>query len=270
MSRHEEPQTDETLGGRHAHEPDARLGDLASTAKLRLLALSHSTEPDAQGHLESIWQLAVREIPEFHHVEVRSDTSDRFSGGGIYCPGDEDDTLHFKYTALNREMLLELMEHRPRSTELVAQQLGIAREELTPEILRVFIFLHEAGHALDYLKNFLAPRIAQGSQTPKKEATEEWEQRFFAELRSLPVPNTDPSTLRAFSGFAPMDEFIAQHGASPDLIAHAKSNPEGVIRLQEEAYKNGESERRADEFAATFMRKHNLHREQTGGERTSQ
>jgi len=212
--------------------------------------------------LEVAWRLVLHKHPELAEVVREQDNSSRFDGGSIMCPTSEEETLKITYNNLDLSVIEELMQHRPKSAALVAEQLGISREELSPLLLKTFIFLHEFGHAYDYLLNFLKPLRDEKDALPKTHATANWRAKFKDEMAALPIPNMNPSRLRMFSMFAPLPELAKQQGATDEIVRLAERDPEAVLQLQEESYKSGESEKRADSFATSILREHvlmNLH-----------
>jgi peptidase E len=153
------------------------------------------------------------------------------------------------------------MTHRKRSVELVAEMLDITPQEVSPLLLKVFIFLHEAGHALDYIQNFMAKEVHCTSKTPKANATAAWSHRFETEMNLLPVPNITPSGLKAKIDFANeiagLDS-LNDLSTNSEIVRLAKEEPQALLREQEEAYKAGESEQRADAFAVAVIQRHKL------------
>jgi len=153
------------------------------------------------------------------------------------------------------------MTHRKRSVELVAEMLGIAPQEVSPLLLKVFIFLHETGHAFDYIQNFLAQEVKRTCETPKATATAAWSQRFAAEMASLPVPNVTPSALKTRIDFANEiagPDSLNDLSTDSEIVRLAKKEPATLLSQQEEAYKAGESEQRADAFAVAVIQRHKL------------
>jgi hypothetical protein len=145
-----------------------------------------------------------------------------------------------------------LMEMRPTAIELVAEGLGVAPEDITPELLEAFIFLHEYGHAKDYLTNYRGE--SDNATHSHEEAIQEWNEHYKASLLSLPVPGFDPSDLRTeVTACGGVQAFYEQH---PNLV-----NPHGItpltqddlFREQEMAYRNLPHEKYADDFAYTLL-----------------
>ncbi|MBI2636508.1 hypothetical protein HYW84_04260 [Candidatus Peregrinibacteria bacterium] len=217
----------------------------------RLLNLENIGRADPT---EVAWQLALHHYPELAEVVREKDTSSRFDGGSIVCPLNEDEPVGIKYNNFDLSVIEELMQHRPKSVQLVAERLGIPRESMTPLLLKTFIFLHEVGHTYDYITRFLRPLREGQDPLPKTYATADWRTRFQDELAALPIPNMAPSQLRMFSIFAPLPELARQQGAKEEVIRRAEQDAEAVLQEQEEAYKRGESEQRADDFATKILR----------------
>ena len=202
----------------------------------------------------------MQDHSELDTVKLSVQTGDRFRGGGIEPPVSEQDDIVMHFTDADRAQIDELMTHRKRSVELVAEMLEITPQQVSPALLKVFIFLHEAGHAYDYIKNFLEKEMGR-CDTPKATATAAWRHRFETEMASLPVPKVTPSALKARIDFA--HEVIGVDtldDLSPDgeIVRLAKEDPATLLRMQEEAYKSGESEQRADAFAVALIQRHKL------------
>ncbi len=192
-------------------------------------------------------------------MKLSVQTGDRFRGGCIEPPTSEQDDIVIHFTDADRAQIEELMTHRKRSVELVAEMLEITSQQVSPALLKVFIFLHEAGHAYDYIKNFLEKEMGR-CDTPKATATSAWRHCFETEMASLPVPNISPSALKARIDFAHEIALEALDDLSTDteIVRRAKEEPEALLREQEEAYKSGESEQRADAFAVALIQRRKL------------
>lgn len=150
------------------------------------------------------------------------------------------------------EHMKKILKTREPSARRVAELLGINFSDLTPDLLRQFIISHELGHASDYVKNY--------ENNPKNEggdAANEWNLHYEANLTNLPVPGFDPVDLRyEFQYFDTLEQFIE---AYPDTRTTFDSKRvttlSELLRLQEQAYRESEYERYADNFATDFLKK---------------
>lgn len=172
----------------------------------------------------------------------------------------EEDPISFEFTDANLETIEELMHHRKKSVEMVARNLGIKVEAVTPRLLKVFIFLHEIGHVYDYLTNFLKPLQESGSENPKTTATARRQERNRQDFASLPIPNGAPSGLAIWTAIPDIfwdavKRYMPSEVIPPEL---ARMTPAELVALQEEAYKSTQEERTADTFAADFIKKNGL------------
>lgn len=210
--------------------------------------------------IATVWEAAQIQMPALRGVEAAIQKKSRFHGGITLAPRTEEDPVSFEFTDADLEMIEELMHHRKKSVEMVARDLGIEVEAVTPRLLKIFIFLHEVGHVHDYLINFLKPLQESGSTQPKTTATERYQERNKQDYASLPIPNGAPSGLAMWTAMPDIFwDAVKRHMPSgvipPEL---ARMTPTELVALQEEAYKTTTGERIADTFAADFMKKNDL------------
>jgi hypothetical protein len=148
---------------------------------------------------------------------------------------------------------------RPISFQLASEKLGIESSTLTPEILRSFIFLHECGHAHDFVVNFAgvsSPDHPEQSLPRFEEACMRCNERQDFELKKLPIPVT-PSGFNASRVEYP--DFLATLVAEYlKKEAVTEKDLDAVYVELEHAYKNLPSEVYADDFAKKFLNDHNL------------
>lgn len=207
-----------------------------------------------------VWKMAQEQIPVLRGISATIQKTSRFHGGRTIAPKAEEDSVSFEFTDANLKMIEELMQHRRKSVEMVANNLGIKVDAVTPRLLKVFIFLHEIGHVHDYLINFLRPLQLSGSENPKTTATAHYAERNQQDYARLPIPNGAPSGLAMWTAIPDIFwDTVKRHMPSevipPEL---ARLTPIELVALQEAAYKATTGERIADTFAADFIKKNDL------------
>ncbi len=188
---------------------------------------------------------ALLEHPELSNLDVEVSNSDKHpvlrKTGGF--------ARHQSQTEIKRPLVVigdkgvehyrELMGKRKISTDMCAEILGIPRERLTPEVLAVFIFLHELGHGYDYLVNM-----------PK---AEDYKSKRDADMASLPVPGWNPALLAQGFEDGSLDKWYEENKEVIEKNGY-KSKSE-LLEVQERAYHELETERFPDNFAATIIKK---------------
>jgi hypothetical protein len=146
------------------------------------------------------------------------------------------------------------IESRPVSCRLVCELLGIQKEELTPQLLRVFIFLHECGHAHDFVENFCGLPLPAHPETALKrfeDACMRCNERQDVELESLPIPMTPSGLLASRKESPEYATELVSHYLETDKVEEADFAL--VFERLEKAYKGLPSESYADAFAKKFL-----------------
>ncbi|MBA4336339.1 hypothetical protein C0416_01010 [bacterium] len=198
--------------------------------------------------VKKAWGILRNEYPELQQLNIKSKTTSENktllnTGGYFEDPRGFDSQISIVVVTDNVgiEHYKKLMQKRKLSAEVAAKMLEIEPENMTPELLRLFIFLHEIGHAYDYIKNY----------ANQKDGADLWTQRGQAETSSLPIPNINPSILR---------HKIDQNEIDDLPIEIQKKISEGkvdeIVYDQEEAYRKLPKENFADQFAANFIKEH--------------
>ncbi len=211
--------------------------------------------------MTKLWMDVLGQHPHLSIVDLvripRNEAS-VFSPGNFNRPEKgKRDRAQVTYGTGNDEYFSNLKRTREVSARLVAELLEIPYESLTPNHLRLFIFLHECGHADDFVLRYL--QAPDGSLRDPFEATNEWEWEGSEEMRQLPIPNLLPGELRMYAGFVPLPDLVRGLNIPPDVQRLIDAGEkEKVLELQERAYKNTRMERAADTFAAEFMKKNSL------------
>lgn len=192
------------------------------------------------------WNDLKSDRPELDQLRVKSGTviQDQVltaTGGFFEDPSNYGREIVFRIvTGDNLEHYQRLMDSRKISARSAAEMLGIIPENMKPELLRLFIFFHEIGHAEDYITHYM-----KDGNGPDK-----WTERSRREMSSLPIPGINPSRLRVI---------IEQNQETLPEAIQVRIREEGesqVIEDQERAYRELPKEKYADEFAASSVRKY--------------
>jgi len=167
-----------------------------------------------------------------HHLELRrlelvtkNDDGGRTAYFSPPKPGKQKNPSIYMTLASDEHYESSLTTRR-RSVASFAERLGIKKEQMTVPLLKAYVFLHEVGHAHEYMTRYEKADDPIGSQKRAREV----------EMGSLPVPDLTPTQLEK---------------------KHGKES--GIIAVQERAYRDLPSERYADRFAADFILKHISH-----------
>jgi predicted transcriptional regulator len=191
------------------------------------------------------WDILKEKYPELQQLHVNSKTINENStlnatGGYFEDPSGFDKKISITVVTGNNNIdhYRELLNSRNTSANVVAKLLEISPESLTPEILRLFIFLHEVGHAYDYITNY--KNGVDGSNM--------WKQKSQEEINSLPIPGISPPMLKLYIDHdnSKLPERAQQ------MIREGKANE--IMQLQEEAYRRLPKETFADEFSANSIK----------------
>ena len=140
------------------------------------------------------------------------------------------------------------------SARKAAEMIGRASGEITGRELQEFIFLHELGHASDFLRNFaMDPDIGEAN------AVQAWKDASAQEMEGLPVPHVFPNELSEAAtkyGDVTMlaDEFPEAKVAMDRL---GFTSLQQLLDAQETAYRNLRKESFADKFAADLFKARN-------------
>jgi hypothetical protein len=157
------------------------------------------------------------------------------------------------------DIFLKLRSTRPVSFQLAAEKLGIDPSALSADVLRSFIFLHECGHAHDFVVNFAGVSSADHPEQslPRfEEACMRCNERQDFELKKLPIPVT-PSGFTASRVEYPdfLATLVAEYLKKESVT---DADLDAVYNELEHAYKALPSEVYADEFATKFLMEHHL------------
>ena len=215
-----------------------------------------SSERERAGlHHEIEWLRTA--FPELRDIEVRFTEADAFEGGAggqFYVPDEDEDAPGHPEIILSggdAESFERLKKGRRVTIEIIARQVGIPFEALDGETIRRHILYHEAGHAHDFLTNFV------DDLTPESivDCAAVWHLRGDSQLDELPISGRHPGMLQ--EEIARAGGFEKWKQSDADMARRCQEigadSEEELLRLQEEAYRGLEKERFADAFAARAM-----------------
>ncbi len=216
-------------------------------------------EKEASKQAELV-RLLVETYPKLSQVKVETYTpSDSFEAGGFYdlSLNDKGECVATIYISEGGPILLEkLFASRKETVVLTAALLGLSLEEMTPEILELFILTHEYGHLFDFFTNY------QGvGGITDEEAIDDMHYHRENNLETLPVAGVYPPILaRDMSETShplTQEELFVQF---PSLLHHPKGrtikNAEDLLTLQQQEYRAIPAEMYADTFARNFLLLH--------------
>lgn len=207
-----------------------------------------------------LYAQVLNDFPELDQFfKIHSSSKEGFSvleytGGFCRTTGAADAHCSIVVDISSEKHYDKLLQDRELSARAAAHLLGIDFEILKrhPEILARFVFLHEIGHAHDYLVNYVNnPRNGSDPNYDPARANKEVRTQ---EMNTLPYPGLDPVLIRKkwVSGELAKDfEQYRKYFQQKGIIS-----PEELMKAQEKAYRDLPSETYADQFAARVLRKH--------------
>ncbi|MBI4256713.1 hypothetical protein HY626_01495 [Candidatus Uhrbacteria bacterium] len=185
-------------------------------------------------------------ILESLSIEVVDDPA--FEGGRFCLPESEEEGSRIHMAFGSERDFENLKQTREQAVRLMAEQLGVAFDQIDGEQIRQFIFFHEIGHAYDFLTNF-------GMDMDFESAASIWMANSEFQLGQLPYPSLSPAELREqiFDGGG-FDQWLAQDEKRKELCRKLNVHSERqLVTLQENAYRQLDKERFADVFARNAM-----------------
>jgi len=184
---------------------------------------------------------------EIRNVQFKFEDDPAFEGGAFYLPESDLHPPRIVIAAGGVERFARLKHSREDGVRAVALQLGIPFEQIDGKTIQCFILFHEAGHAYDFLINF-----ANGVDV--KTATKEWRANSNAQLNQLPLPGIAPAVLREDLTASGFDTWLAENPAYAERCHSLGISKEvELLHVQEEAYRQLDKERYADEFAVKAL-----------------
>lgn len=200
----------------------------------------------------------LNEYPELEVLNVKAGTQEQYpmlqyTGGFWQRPTESDPSPSIVVKMGGEQHYDRLMVDRETSARQAAEMLGITFEKLkaSPNILKLFIFLHEIGHAQDYITNYF--NDPKSESDPEYNPAAENRAQRDREMATLPIPNTNPVQARQYLDrgiLGPHFERNKTYFEKLDI-----STVEDLLTTHEKAYRELPSERYADTFAANVLRK---------------
>ena len=202
--------------------------------------------------------IAFENFPDLEKVQVRTFLpTDIYQIGGYYniASDDEGDTvISINLSEGEAESFVPLFSFRRATIEANAKLLGIKPEEMTPEILQLFITAHELGHIKDYIVNYESDPDLNGLN-----AASEMKYHRDSNLDTLPVPGVYPPDLArqlSVSGGIDVNVFLSTFSEINLKPDDKIKTVDDLMDLQEERYRASAPERYADEFARDLLLNH--------------
>lgn len=190
--------------------------------------------------LSPIYEIAVRADPRLERVRlVKLDSQDDSRlGFAKHGFGREDriHEVHFRIGHEGIEATQTMLKEQAPSIEVVAKKLGIRSESVTAELLAQFVFLHELGHAKDFIDHDDGPEAYIATTN--------------ADRMRLPIAGKTPKWLKSEEG----RRFVEAHWDNIQTTLRVQTFDE-LLELQSEAYRKLPDEARADNFAGRLLRR---------------
>ncbi len=215
----------------------------------RTVEAPEGTDPE----LFELWIQVVERYPILSRVEIITPSDVhrlQFTGGEFVLPNEEYPDPAIILVPGNEKDFEKLKQDRRVAAQITAESLGISFEDLSPRLLKNAIFLHELGHAYDYLSN-----VASDAEIGQENAPMVWRDFFFRQMETLPVPGLSPSELKAsLVSFPTLDAFLDDRPKTRErLLQLDVTTIEQLLEIQERAYRSLPKELFADQFAARWL-----------------
>jgi len=201
----------------------------------------------------------LEDFPELEQLSVKAGTKEQyptleFTGGFWKRPDSQNPNPKIIVEMENQAHYQDLLRDREESAREAAALLGISFEELlkNPEILGKFIFLHEIGHAQDYLANFQNGEKAKND--PNFDPVSENLDKRKEEMVTLPVPGENPVGVKKMYKEGRLTSYFEKY--KEYYLSKGITSPEDLVKKHELAYRNLPSEKYADQFAADVLKKY--------------
>ena len=207
--------------------------------------------------IKTLFAIVLREHPELGGTQFEvAREGDKRCSIGSYDILEREDGMPLPVIFLDTEDLSRfqrLIDKGLLAVKMNAEQLGLHVDEMTPELLRLFIVSHELGHIHDFVKNYLSD-----PDLDPWEALDEMDDHRDASMRFLPGGGLTP---RDFADRIRDAKTIEE---AVDRVPAIRNHPrfgeidtvEGWIDLQDEEYRTSPPESYADHFAARLILRH--------------
>jgi hypothetical protein len=206
-----------------------------------------------------LYMFLIEDYPELESLEITSGTKEQFpvleyTGGFWKRPSDLNTNPSIVValgTGSNHSQ--SLFQDREFSARRAAKDLEVDYSLLqqNPELLGLFIFLHEIGHAHEYINEYANnPEFLDKGIDPSKENENVREK----EMMSLPVPNANPVRVKQMYTRGELTQYFDLYRQY--YLEKGISSAEELVTAQERSYKDLPTEKYADQFAAQVLKKH--------------
>jgi len=220
-----------------------------------LRAILEQADPDyAQAYMTML-----RDHPEMAQLNVHAGSKEQyptleFTGGFWKRPENKDENPSIVVEMSSEGHYQQLMVDRETSARRAADMLGIDFEELkqNPKLLKLFVFLHEVGHAQDYIMHYR--NDPRNGTEPDYDPVSENQKKRDAEMASLPVPGANPVRVRKMLEEGTLGPYFQKYKAHYET--RGIDTIDQLVAAQEEAYRSLPSEHYPDMFAARVLRNH--------------
>ncbi len=206
-------------------------------------------------HLAKVYANIVTEQPELHVVKINNENIQR---NAYFCnaalkEGQYIPEIAFNFS--NQETYIDSsLEFLMRQ---MAIQLGARYEDIkdNKKLVTTFIFLHEFGHAKDFIDNYLKPNENRGKKPIAEvlnNAIKEDNEHRLKDLMTLPVPSHIDLSKRGDLG--KYIKRLETFGIKPNKFGQISDKQLKIA--QSISYREMSSESIADSFAVDYIIKH--------------
>jgi len=215
--------------------------------------LSHSltSETPITERVALTSELLLARFPRLQHVTWLNDAAYFFpdipANAGAWTP--PSDVFPDSFVALDpvehAKRNVFLLDHMAPSVSIIADRIGVTVEGISryPDILTVFAYLHEMGHAW----NFWAKMVKEGGSPKMAKAL--YVVRRQQQTHALPIPDLPPSRLVLMrqEDMNGLRELMDDHRERLDQMGIRTIDD--LVQAQQVEYRNLPTEEAADRFA---------------------
>lgn len=133
----------------------------------------------------------------------------------------------------------------------IAKRVGVDVETLyrDPRIFETFTFVHEVGHARQYIREYLSNRTLS-------DPAHTYMEKRDTEVRTMLIPGMSPSKLAKYEKDGSLSISKIYEENKLYYLAKGISSPEDLFDAVQVQYRQLPSERYADDFAASVLKKY--------------
>ena len=204
--------------------------------------------------LEGVHDLLIQEYPALAVLFSEPEEYNKPMGGSrLFAPNGVDQRVEVR---LGSEKHLDAeREKRTIFIARMAELLHIQPDDVNAEIFDTFLFLHEYGHAQDYVTNYLDN--AELAEIPAPELANSWRTEYARQKSALPITEVTGEEMEAMLKQKSFDQILQEYPTMKERVeALGIHTLEEVITAQNLAYRNLPAEQYADTFAAQFIKSH--------------